>query len=68
MAVYPLKRFRVASVPVEQAEDWLNDLADDYINTAMAWYMKGDQHWVSLVFVLKSLMGGQIALPRGRVN
>jgi len=66
MAAYPLKQFRVASVPVEQAEDWLNELADDYINTSMAWYMKGDQHWVSLVFVLRSLFDQRIARPGAR--
>ncbi len=63
MAIEAPKTFRVVSVPVEKAEDWLNDLAPEYQNTAMAWYMKGDQHWVSLVFVHRRLMGGQIARP-----
>jgi hypothetical protein len=69
MPAYPLKRFRVASVLVEQAEAWLNELADDYINTSMAWFMKGDQQWVSLVFVSKALMGGNVLRPGpGRIN
>ncbi len=55
--------FRVVSVPVDKAEYWLNELQHEYINTAMAWYMQGDQHCVTLVFVAKRLMGGQIARP-----
>ena len=66
MPIEALKSFRVVSVPVEQAEDWLNELEHHYINTSMAWYLKGDQHWVSLVFVLKSLFDSRIARPGSR--
>jgi hypothetical protein len=66
--VEALKSFRVVSVPVDKAEDWLNELEHHYVNTAMAWFMKGDQQWVSLVFVNRRLMGGQIARPPGLLH
>lgn len=65
MPIPIVKSFLVVTCPVEQLEEHLNANEPDYVNTVLAWYMKGDAQWVTAVFIARRLAAPSVARPVG---